>query len=306
MSIPIEFFVNPEKLLEYVRLNSDSFQPCGSDNLSESNYYMLEKDNSRFVVLMHKINASYYVFSPVLYKTAGDTQFYKIQEQTKTTHSKSFFCSTYHTIKLIGSVDLIKNYHISWQMLYESRHGGSYAGSNSGSYAGSNSGSHGGSNSGSHGGSNSGTHGGTHGGSYAGHQVDYARQQQFLTTSTSNLPYLTTTRVDMNSLHPHEGPNLSVLGQARQQTLPSIVSASATATATASVFRRAPQIKTEEVKDGQDYAENITCKICMTNKVNMVYIPCGHCFCSDCDRRKPGNNCAICRTPIQSTQTFFI
>lgn len=63
---------------------------------------------------------------------------------------------------------------------------------------------------------------------------------------------------------------------------------------------------TEEVKDGESYAENITCKICLTNKVNIVYIPCGHCFCSDCNHKKSNSICALCRKPINSVQKFFI
>lgn len=66
------------------------------------------------------------------------------------------------------------------------------------------------------------------------------------------------------------------------------------------------RVKPEEVKDGETYADNITCKICFTNKVNIVYVPCGHCFCSDCDSKKTNLLCAICRAQIRSTQTFFI
>ena len=65
-------------------------------------------------------------------------------------------------------------------------------------------------------------------------------------------------------------------------------------------------IKVEEVKEGDDYSDNVTCKICMTNKVNMVYIPCGHCFCSECDNRNTKRLCPICRKSINSTQKFYI
>lgn len=63
---------------------------------------------------------------------------------------------------------------------------------------------------------------------------------------------------------------------------------------------------TEEIKDNYDYTESITCKICFCNKVNVVYVPCGHLYCSECDTKKQKNECPICRTKINSIQAIFI
>jgi hypothetical protein len=62
----------------------------------------------------------------------------------------------------------------------------------------------------------------------------------------------------------------------------------------------------EEVKNNHDYRDEITCKICFINKVNIVYIPCGHLYCSDCDKQKTKNECPLCRVKIISKQTIFI
>jgi len=69
----------------------------------------------------------------------------------------------------------------------------------------------------------------------------------------------------------------------------------------------AHQVQTEEIKEDQNYKINITCPICLGNKVNMVCIPCGHCICSACQEQNPKKNeCAICRKPIKTTQVFFL
>ncbi len=62
----------------------------------------------------------------------------------------------------------------------------------------------------------------------------------------------------------------------------------------------------EEIKDNSDYRENVTCKICLVNKINIVCIPCGHCFCSECNTRTRNNLCALCRKPITKSQALFI
>jgi len=62
----------------------------------------------------------------------------------------------------------------------------------------------------------------------------------------------------------------------------------------------------EEINNDRDYREEITCKICFINKVNIVYIPCGHLYCSDCDKQKTKNECPLCRVKIISKQTIFI
>jgi len=62
----------------------------------------------------------------------------------------------------------------------------------------------------------------------------------------------------------------------------------------------------EQIVDNVDYKDNVTCKICLNNKINIVCIPCGHCFCSECNTQTRNNLCAVCREPITKTQTLFI
>lgn len=62
----------------------------------------------------------------------------------------------------------------------------------------------------------------------------------------------------------------------------------------------------EEIKDDASYKDNVTCKICLSNKINIVCIPCGHCFCSACNTQTTNNLCAMCRAPITKTQALFI
>ncbi len=69
-----------------------------------------------------------------------------------------------------------------------------------------------------------------------------------------------------------------------------------------------PLSKPKRVKrrNNSKHIENVACKICFANKINIVYIPCGHCFCSECNTQIMNNLCAICRTPITKTQPLFI
>jgi hypothetical protein len=62
----------------------------------------------------------------------------------------------------------------------------------------------------------------------------------------------------------------------------------------------------EEIQDEADYKDNVTCKICLSNKINIVCIPCGHCFCSACNTQSRNNLCALCRKPITKAQALFI
>jgi hypothetical protein len=62
----------------------------------------------------------------------------------------------------------------------------------------------------------------------------------------------------------------------------------------------------EQIVDNVDYKDNMTCKICFNNKINIVCIPCGHCFCSECNTQSKNSLCAVCREPITKTQTLFI
>ena len=55
-----------------------------------------------------------------------------------------------------------------------------------------------------------------------------------------------------------------------------------------------------EFKDGEYIKPKIKddelCLICMTEKKNMVFIPCGHlCICEGCSKKYEGNKCILCR-----------
>jgi len=62
----------------------------------------------------------------------------------------------------------------------------------------------------------------------------------------------------------------------------------------------------EEIDNNTDYKDNVTCRICLINKINIVCIPCGHCFCSGCNTNSINNLCALCRKPIINAQALFI
>lgn len=48
----------------------------------------------------------------------------------------------------------------------------------------------------------------------------------------------------------------------------------------------------------------ITCSICLTRPIKAAFIPCGHCFCSEC-ADKAGEWCYMCRTKIHRTTPLF-
>ena len=55
-----------------------------------------------------------------------------------------------------------------------------------------------------------------------------------------------------------------------------------------------------EFKDGEYIKPKIKddelCLICMTEKKNMAFIPCGHlCICEGCSKKYEGNKCILCR-----------
>ena len=49
--------------------------------------------------------------------------------------------------------------------------------------------------------------------------------------------------------------------------------------------------------------ENKTCSICLTNERSIVFVPCGHIFCSNCAER--ASKCHYCRKNIRSRQQCF-
>ena len=48
----------------------------------------------------------------------------------------------------------------------------------------------------------------------------------------------------------------------------------------------------------------ITCSICLSRPVGAAFLPCGHCFCSECAGRA-GRLCYMCRADIQKTTPLY-
>lgn len=108
---------------------------------------------------------------------------------------------------------------------------------------------------------------------HGGHMLDYIRPR------------------DINlMLNPFINDGFGRSGVRQEQTTPNSIQPSAV----------------EEIVEDADYKNNVTCKICLTNKVNIVCIPCGHCFCSECNTKTRNNLCALCRKPITKSQPLFI
>jgi recombinational DNA repair protein RecR len=42
------------------------------------------------------------------------------------------------------------------------------------------------------------------------------------------------------------------------------------------------------------------------NKINITLIPCGHLFCSECDKKRTKKECPICRKEVKDTQAIFL
>jgi hypothetical protein len=57
-------------------------------------------------------------------------------------------------------------------------------------------------------------------------------------------------------------------------------------------------IKSKIKKENSKYE----CNICFENEIEYVCVPCGHTFCSKCLN---GNECYICRSPIQSKVKLY-
>mgnify|MGYP003386000468 CR=1 FL=1 len=50
-------------------------------------------------------------------------------------------------------------------------------------------------------------------------------------------------------------------------------------------LRQQRRVADEEIKDDENYVENVTCNICLTNKIAVCYMPCGHTACGTCSNR---------------------
>jgi len=53
--------------------------------------------------------------------------------------------------------------------------------------------------------------------------------------------------------------------------------------------------------------EGILCKICFTNNINVVLIPCGHSLCNNCvDRLSASKQCPFCRASYISKNNLYV
>lgn len=71
--------------------------------------------------------------------------------------------------------------------------------------------------------------------------------------------------------------------------------------------------KLQELDDKKDKLEreieelnmSSQCIICRNDKINLVYVPCGHCSCEKC-YEKISPKCSQCRLPIKDTVSLFV
>jgi hypothetical protein len=67
------------------------------------------------------------------------------------------------------------------------------------------------------------------------------------------------------------------------------------------------ELRDEETEqEKEQYKEAFRCKICYMNKINITLIPCGHLFCSECDKRRTKKECPICRKEVKDSQAIFL
>lgn len=67
------------------------------------------------------------------------------------------------------------------------------------------------------------------------------------------------------------------------------------------------ELKDEETEqEKEQYKEAFRCKICYMNKINITLIPCGHLFCSECDKKRTKKECPICRKEVKDSQAIFL
>jgi len=55
----------------------------------------------------------------------------------------------------------------------------------------------------------------------------------------------------------------------------------------------------------QHAARAFKCKICFSNDVGQVLVPCGHTLCEGCQRQSQGK-CPFCRAPTTKSIRFFL
>ncbi len=66
-----------------------------------------------------------------------------------------------------------------------------------------------------------------------------------------------------------------------------------------------PSLSTPEPT--REDSADLICKICMSNRVNVAFVPCGHTMaCSECSTNLKGKPCPMCREPIRKQLRLFI
>ncbi|XP_076459599.1 baculoviral IAP repeat-containing protein 3-like isoform X2 [Babylonia areolata] len=56
-----------------------------------------------------------------------------------------------------------------------------------------------------------------------------------------------------------------------------------------------------------DGGHSLVCKICMSDKPRMIFLPCGHLFsCAECTSRLPDKRCPVCRQDISEVLPAFV
>ncbi len=61
--------------------------------------------------------------------------------------------------------------------------------------------------------------------------------------------------------------------------------------------------KLEKCKSEYSKYNNLDCKICFDNLIELIMIPCGHCYCSSCSNNM--QNCYICQQPIHQKYKIY-
>jgi hypothetical protein len=90
-------------------------------------------------------------------------------------------------------------------------------------------------------------------------------------------------------------------------TTPTISSSSSSSSASKIKPTDIEELKDEETEqEKEQYKEAFRCKICYMNKINITLIPCGHLFCSECDKKRTKKECPICRKEVKDTQAIFL
>ncbi|XP_076456332.1 putative inhibitor of apoptosis [Babylonia areolata] len=60
-------------------------------------------------------------------------------------------------------------------------------------------------------------------------------------------------------------------------------------------------------RNGDDGGHSLVCKICMSDKPRMIFLPCGHLFsCAECTSRLPDKRCPVCRQDISEVLPAFV